>query len=182
MSEVQERYRVVSSGFGAVIGAVTPEGWEAQTPCEEWKARDLVAHVVAGHRGVIAGVRGGESAPLDADEDPKRAWEEASRAIDEIAGDPAESGKEIDGPLGKMPASDIIRQFVTMDMLVHTWDLARAVGADDRLDEPSVQRAYDVLKPMDAMLRRPHVFGPKVEPPAGADLQTEFLCFLGRRA
>jgi hypothetical protein len=31
------------------------------------------------------------------------------------------------------------------------------------------------------MLRQPGAFGPKVDPPAGADLQTEFLCFLGRR-
>ena len=35
---------------------------------------------------------------------------------------------------------------------------------------------------MDAMIRQPSVFGPKVEPPNGADVQTEFLCFLGRRA
>ena len=36
------------------------------------------------------------------------------------------------------------------------------------------------FKPMDAMLRSPGRFGPKTECPEGADLQTEFLCFLGR--
>lgn len=46
----------------------------------------------------------------------------------------------------------------------------------------SVRHAYEALKPMDAMIRRPYVFGPKLEPPQGADLQTEFLHFLGRRA
>lgn len=173
---------MVSNGFGAVLETVTPEAWEAQSPCEKWKARDVVAHVVAGHRGVIAAVRGGESTPLAPDEDPKRAWEEASQAVDGLAGDPATLAKEVDGPLGKMPAGQIIREFVTMDMLVHTWDLARAVNADERLDQPSVQHAYETLKPMDAMLRRADVFGPKLEPPPGADLQTEFLYFLGRRA
>jgi hypothetical protein len=69
-----------------------------------------------------------------------------------------------------------------MDVLVHTWDLARAVGADERLDEGSVRHAYEVLKPMDAVIRQPNVFGPKLESPPGADLQTEFLYFLGRRA
>jgi hypothetical protein len=34
---------------------------------------------------------------------------------------------------------------------------------------------------MDAMIRQPNVFGPKLEPPIDADLQTEFLYFLGRR-
>jgi uncharacterized protein (TIGR03086 family) len=142
----------------------------------------VVAHVVAGHRSVIAGVRGGESSRLGDDEDPKMAWDEASRTIDEITGDPEALAQEIDGPVGKMPAGEIIGRFVTMDVLVHTWDLARTVGADERLDEDSVRRAYEDLKPMDAMIRQPKVFGPKLQPPPEADLQTEFLYFLGRRA
>jgi uncharacterized protein (TIGR03086 family) len=182
MTDVQDRYRQVASGFDAAVRAVTPDKWEAQSPCEQWRARDVVAHVVAGHRGVIAGVRGGESKPVGADEDAKRAWEDSSRAIDEITGDPEASAKEIDGPVGRMPAAQIIGQFVTMDLLVHTWDLARAVGADEHLDGDSVGRAYEALTPMDAMIRQPNVFGPKLEPPPGADLQTEFLYFLGRRA
>jgi uncharacterized protein (TIGR03086 family) len=182
MTDVQSAYRQVSTGFDAAVRDVTPDKWEAQSPCEQWKARDVVAHVVAGHRGVIAGVRGGESTPLGADEDPKRAWEEASRAIIDITGDPDALAKEIDGPTGKMAAGQIIGRFVTMDLLVHTWDLARAVGAHERLDEASVRHAYETLKPMDAMIRQPNVFGPKLEPPPAPDLQTEFLYFLGRRA
>lgn len=182
MTDVQGAYRLVSNGFNAAVRAVTPDKWGAQSPCEQWKARDIVAHVVGGHRGVIAGVKGGESRPLSGDEDPKQAWEEASRAIDEITGDPDALAKEIDGPTGKMPAGQIIGRFVAMDLLVHTWDLARAVGADERLDENSVRAAYEALKPMDAMIRQPNVFGPKLEPPLGSDLQTEFLYFLGRRA
>lgn len=182
MADVQDAYWRVAQGFDAAVRTVTPDKWQAQSPCERWSARDVVAHVVAGHRGVIAGVRGGEPAPLGADEDPGQAWAEASRAINEITGDPEALTREIDGPVGKMPAGQIIGQFVTMDLLVHTWDLARAVGADERLDEDSVRRAYEALKPMDAMIRQPNVFGPKLEPPPGADLQTEFLYFLGRRA
>lgn len=182
MTDVQDAYRLVSNGFDTAVRAVTPDKWQAQSPCEEWKARDVVAHVVAGHSRVIAGVRGGEPKSLGPDEDPTRAWEEASRAIDEITGDPDGLSKEIDGPVGKMPAGQIIGQFVTMDLLVHTWDLAHTVGADEQLDEDSVRRAYEALKPMDAMIRQREVFGPKLEPPPGSDLQTEFLYFLGRRA
>ena len=182
MTDIQDRYRQVSNGFDATVRSVTPDKWEVQSPCEQWRARDVVAHVVEGHRGVIAGVRGGESKPLRADEDPKEAWKEASRAVNEITGDPEARAKEIDGPIGKMPAGEIIDRFVTMDLLVHTWDLARAVGADEHLDEDSIRRAYEALKPMDAMIRQPNVFGPKLDPPSGADLQTEFLYFLGRRA
>jgi uncharacterized protein (TIGR03086 family) len=182
MTNVQDSYRVVSSGFDAAVRAVTPEKWGAQSPCEQWTARDVVAHVVEGHRRVIAQVRGEQSEPLDADDDPRQAWESASRAIDEITGDPEAVSKEMDGPTGKMPVGQIIGQFVSMDTLVHTWDLARTIGADESLDEDSVRRAYEALKPMDAMIRQPYVFGPKLEPPMGADVQTEFLYFLGRRA
>jgi len=181
-TDVQDRYRRVAEGFEVAVKAATPDKWAAQSPCEKWKARDVVAHVVAGHRGVIAGVRGGESEPMDAGEDPEQAWEEATLAIDEITGDSEALATEIDGPTGKMAAGQIIDRFVTMDLLVHTWDLARAVGAPERLDEDSISRAFETLKPMDAMIRAPYVFGPKLDPPADADLQTEFLYFLGRRA
>ncbi len=180
--EIQDRYRLVSGGFDAAVRTVSPDQWGTQSPCEQWTARDVVAHVVEGHRGVIAGVRGGKSEPLGVDEDPKQAWEDASGAIGEITGDPEALAKEMDGPTGKMPAGQIIGQFVTMDVLVHTWDLARTVGADEHLDEDSVRRAYETLKPLDAMIRQPKVFGPKLEPPKGADVQAEFLYFLGRRA
>ena len=181
MSDVQDRYRLVAGGFDAAVKA-SDDKWDLQSPCEQWKARDVVSHIVEGHRSVIANVRGGESKPVGADEDVTRAWEDSSRAIDEITGDPGALAMEIDGPVGKMSAEQIISQFVTMDLLVHTWDLARAVGADERLDEDSVRSAYEALKPMDAMIRQPGVFGPKLGPPPGADVQTEFLYFLGRRA
>lgn len=182
MTDIQSSYRLASSGFGAAVRAVTPDKWNAQSPCDEWTARDVVAHVVSGHRRVIAGVRGGDPEPLGADEAPAQAWAEACRVLDEITGDPEAMAREMDGPVGKMPVGQIIGRFVTMDLLVHTWDLARAVGADEHLDEEAVRQAYETLKPMDAMIRGANVFGPRLDPPPGADLQTEFLYFLGRRA
>jgi uncharacterized protein (TIGR03086 family) len=182
MTDVQDRYRQVSTGFDAAVKSVTPDKWAAQSPCELWKARDVVAHVVQGHRGVIASVRGGDPEPLGDEEDARLAWEAASQALDEIAGDAEALAREVDGPVGKMPAGEIIGRFVTMDLLVHTWDLARAVGSDERLDEASVRNAYEALKPMDAMIRQPNVFGPRLDPPPDADVQTEFLYFLGRLA
>jgi hypothetical protein len=51
-----------------------------------------------------------------------------------------------------------------------------------RINADAVGHAYEGLKPMDGMLRGPGTFKDKVMPLAGADLQTEFLCFLGRDA
>ena len=182
MSDVHQQYESVSRGFDARVRAITPDQWDAQTPCAEWTTRDLLAHVVENHRGVIANVRGGASAPLGADEDATQAWTDASQAIIEITVDPVASAVEVQGPTGPVPAGQAIAQFMTMDVLVHTWDLARTIGADEHLDEEFVRQAYEALKPIDAMIRQPQVFGPRLEPPDGADLQTEFLYFLGRQA
>jgi hypothetical protein len=54
------------------------------------------------------------------------------------------------------------------------------VGGDEKLDADAVSGAYSGLKPLDAMIRRPGVFGPQVDAPAGADEQAELLSFLGR--
>ncbi len=59
-----------------------------------------------------------------------------------------------------MPAGQMISRFMTMDLLVHTWDLARAVGADERLDEDAgrntSQRAAEPRHPGSRRPARPH--------------------------
>ena len=182
MSQAQERYRLTAGAFDARVQATPPDSWNGGSPCTEWKARDVVAHVVDNHRRLIAEVAGVESKPMTADEDPKAAWTSAYATMRELTEDPEAMARSVQGPMGPMPLEQMLPQFVCMDMLVHTWDLARAVGGDERLDEESVQDAYETLKPMDTMIRQPNVFGPKLDPPPGADVQTEFLYFLGRRA
>jgi uncharacterized protein (TIGR03086 family) len=67
------------------------------------------------------------------------------------------------------------------DLLVHTWDLARAIGANDRLPPEACTLALHNLEPIDALLRSPGFYGPKLEPSDGADVQDRLLAFLGRR-
>ena len=69
----------------------------------------------------------------------------------------------VEGPAGKMAFEQMLARFVCMDVLVHTWDLARAVGGDEQLDEGSVTQAYRTLKPMDEQIRQPGFFGPKLD-------------------
>lgn len=83
---------------------------------------------------------------------------------------------------GRGTFEQAVDRFGNLDVLVHTWDLARAAGLDERLDAEEVHRVFAAVLPIDAMLRSPGACGPKLEPPAGADEQTRFLAFLGRRA
>ena len=186
MTEVQDRYRLVSSGFDAVVGDVGDVGsggWDAQTPCEGWSARDVVAHIVTGHRRIIANVKGGEPAPLGADEDPRTAWEHASRAVDDITGDP---GGDQHGD--RRPDRGNARRRNHRTVRLHGrarphlgpgQDGGRRRAPRRGIGPPGLRRS-EADGCHDPAARR--VFGAKLDPPAGADLQTEFLCFLGRRA
>lgn len=181
MSEVIERYQGLAEQFGARVEATPDDQWSAPSPCEDWKARDVVAHVVGNQRNIIAGIRGTTPEEVPADADPKVLWRESNAQLAEALQTEGALAKTVQGPMGDTPIEFMLGRILASDVLVHTWDLARAVGGDERLDQEAVGHAYEGLKPMDAMLRRPGVFGDKIEPPEGADLQTEFLCFLGRR-
>ena len=62
---------------------------------------------------------------------------------------------------------------VTGDVLIHTWDLARATGQDETLDAALVADMWEGMQPMDEMLRASGHYGPKVAVPETADVQTE---------
>ncbi len=67
------------------------------------------------------------------------------------------------------------------DHLIHGWDLARAIGADETLDPDMVAYAYDFLLPQVDGWRSAGVFGPPVEVPAGVSRQDQLLALTGRR-
>ena len=177
MQDVLDRFKSLAADFGARVDATDDSAWDNQSPCAEWKARDVVGHVVDNLKGLAGAGDGGSSDDLD---DPKQAWATTLAATITALEQPGALEKVIESPMGPMPLGDMVGRLICTDILVHTWDLARAVGGDERLNQDAIPMAYSGLKPIDAMLRRPGIFGPKIEAPAGADLQTEFLLFLGR--
>jgi uncharacterized protein (TIGR03086 family) len=180
MSEqVIQRMKSLVEGFDARVQAATPDSWSNQSPCEEWKARDVVVHIVNNYLRIGSALTGEALAPVADDEDAVTAWGRGKAAM--LAALEQDLSKPVDGPFGPMPAADLLGRFVANDTLVHTWDLARSVGGDEKLPEDVVAGAYAGLKPMDAMIRQPNVFGSKVEVDENADLQTQFLAFLGRK-
>lgn len=184
VGEVADRFRRLSEGFTARVAAVPPDGWANPSPCEGWTARDVVAHMV-GNAGFLLGLIAVEPpAGPSADEDPVAAWAAARDALQRALDDPQVAGREYHSQAmgGRGTFEQAVDRFGNLDALVHTWDLARAAGLDERLDPDEVHRAFEAAQPMDAMLRSPGACGPKLEAPPGADEQTRFLAFLGRRA
>ena len=181
MTEVADRYERVASAFDARVQAVPPGAWSGQSPCPDWTAHDVVKHVVDVTRLFLTRLNGGDPTPPDTDEDIVTSWRAEADAVKAALADPDKAATKIQGVGGPTPFEDVIGTVLCSDTLIHTWDLAKAAGLDDRLDPAAAEAALAFLTPNDAMLRGPGAFGEKLDAPADADAQTRLLCFVGRR-
>ncbi|MGH3494629.1 MAG: TIGR03086 family metal-binding protein [Sciscionella sp.] len=178
MSEIADRYRRRAAGFTARVEAVADDRWSRPSPCEGWTARDVVQHMTDGAATFLRRV----DREIPAASSPAALWAATRDMVQVALDDPTVASTEYDTPMGRMSFEQGVDQFVSFDTLIHTWDLARATGGDERLDPDDVHAAFEASQPLDAMLRSPGVCGPKLDPPPGADEQTRLLAFLGRTA
>lgn len=167
-----------------VVAGVGPEQLDETTPCESWKVRDLLGHVIGGHRFFAAALRG--EAPSGGDEplpeDFLAAYDEATAAC--------ASGFAADGaldqtyelPFGTMPGSAFMG-LATTDTFVHGWDLAKATGQSTDLDPTLASALLEQAKmAIQDSFRGPEgaPFGPEAEAPSDATPADRLAAFLGR--
>ena len=182
MSEISERFRTVAAGFTARVEGVPDGGWESPAPCEGWVARDVVRHLAdwtPEFFGERYGVSFGEVPSVD--DDPVAAWASVRDTMQAALDDPAVAGTEADGPMGRKSLAEMFAMIALPDVLVHTWDLARATGQDESLELSEVAAMYEGMEPMDEMIRGSGMFGPRVPVPDDADPQTKLIAFTGRQ-
>ncbi|HEX7094561.1 MAG TPA: TIGR03086 family metal-binding protein [Acidimicrobiales bacterium] len=182
--ELQER---AADEFGRRVDAVRKDQWSASTPCTEWNVRALVNHIVYEDRWAPHLVRGETidqvGTRYDGDQlgdDPQRAWADARAGALAAFRSPGALDQTVHLSYGDESSSGYLAQ-LTADHLVHAWDLARGIGADDTLDPELVQWAWDAMRPQEQMLRASGLFGEPVAVADDSDLQTKLLAFVGRR-
>ena len=182
MSELSERYGRVAGHFTERVEEVPSAAWDNPSPCEGWVARDVVRHLVTWVPAFLQGYAAIElpSGP-PVDQDPVGAWRVVRDAIQAALQDPETAARTFDTPGGRVTLADAVDQFITADILVHTWDLARATGLDESLDAAAVRRLVDGMEPHDAALRASGHYGPRIEVPSDADAQSRLLAFMGRQ-
>jgi uncharacterized protein (TIGR03086 family) len=180
VSETAERYQRVAAGFSARLTNVAGAQWSAVTPCADWTARDLAAHVIGTQRRVITRLSDASVDEVQSDGDLPAQWNEASREITDALLDPSRAAVIVGGMFGEQSFESLVGRMVCTDILVHTWDLARATGQDEHLDPKAVSMAAEFLLSIDDAIRAPGGFGEKLTPSSDADDQTRFLNFCGR--
>jgi uncharacterized protein (TIGR03086 family) len=138
MSEVSDRYAAIAAGFTARVAGVAPDRWAAPSPCPDWTARDVVAHVVSSHHRVLAMVSKSEPPAVAADADVAREWSAATGAM--RAALASEPPATVGTMFGDMPFEWLVNRLICTDTLIHCWDLARATGQTSGWTRPRSPR------------------------------------------
>ncbi len=174
------RHRVIAAGFAERTEAVTD--WDAPSPVAEWTTRDVVRHLVEWFPSFLANGAGITLPDVpDVDEDPVGAWRAHAGHVQAVLDDPATADKVLSNRhTGDVPLPEAIDRFYTSDIFMHTWDLARGAGLDDRLDPDTCAELVAGLEPMADVLASSGQYGERVAVPDDADAQTRMLGLIGR--
>ena len=173
------RHRAVAAGFTARVRGASD--WAAPAPVPGWRARDIVGHRVEWVPAVLKSATGlvldrGPSPEAD----PVTAWQVHTDAVQRLLDGPDAATPFRHPMVGEMPLPVAVDQFYVSDVFMHTWDLARATGQDERLDEQTCAALLAGMTPIEELLRSSGQYGPAVQVPDDADAQTRLLGFIGR--
>ncbi len=172
MTEQGDVWKQAAQKWGELLAQVGDEQMDLPTPCTDWKVRDLIEHAMhwQGQGGAIfgAGTKPGDD------------WATIEPALGAALAEPANL-EGVAEEMGGMPKQQVVG-FVIGDLVVHSWDLARSIGADETLPAEAVQATLMGLQRVpEEMLRGGTMFGPAIEVAEDASSQEKLLAFAGRR-
>jgi len=185
-----EALALARSEFVRRLQAVTPDDWIHPTPCDDWTVHDLVLHVVSGDRMAAALVRGATRAEatalrqtVDLGDDALAAFNTAADWLAAAFAEPGAFERVCAHPSGLFDTGAQLLGFRIGDYALHAWDLARAIGADETLDDAVVEAVWTALQPVGPLIGSSGVFGagPTGHVTGAAPLQARLLDLTGRR-
>jgi uncharacterized protein (TIGR03086 family) len=173
--------RAVAVADSAIAG-VRPDQWSAPTPCTEWDLRQLLNHLVGGTKAFLSMQTGGAPVDRAADhvgDDPLGSFR---AAVAELRAAFAEDGaleKTVASPFGEAPGLVLVNMRVN-EMMIHSWDVAKASGQSTDLDPELAAQCLDDLRRLRAAGRGAEVFAEAQEAPPGATAADQLAAVAGR--
>ena len=169
----------------ALIDAVEPGDLGLPTPCAEYDVRTLLGHQLAVLDRIDTALNGGNPVELPmvtTTDDVTGVWKERRTKLEATLTAGTILGRTCTVPWGTVPGAVAIAGY-TGELTVHSWDLAKATGRVDELDDdlatyllPLVQRAIP------AEPRGGHIpFGPVVPVADDASPYDRLVAWEGRR-
>lgn len=170
--------------LGALAAELAPMQLAAATPCPEWDVRALLDHVLGAGR-MFTLVNAGHQVGPDAGD---LVGTDPSSAIADGAKDNVDAWRRpgaLDGdrtyPFGTFPAPAALLLNIT-EVVVHTWDLAKAIDQDPTIDPEVATVVYEFWEPMSLdPMRASGAFGPPIQVDATSSPSHRLLGYLGRQ-
>lgn len=177
-----DRFRERAAEFSSRAEAVPAGAWDNPSPCDGWTASDIVDHMVSWMPAFLASV-GTDLGPVPPiGDDPSAAWTQLAAAIQAVLDDPVASAREFTHEhLGTQTVEQAIATIMIGDIVIHTWDLARATGGDEQLDPVTVHDMLGGIEAMGDALAQSGQYASAVPVADDADEQTRLLALTGRR-
>ena len=172
-------YETAATGFAEVL-AQCGSDLGGDSPCEGWKAQDVVDHVLGGTSHFTAAF-GGQVPDVLPTPTCRPRYATLRAALVEACRQPGALDQMVDSPLGGQLPGSVMLGIYTTDTLIHTWDLARAIGVDVRLDADLLERSWEGVKPIEELVRTPGVFGSAVDIDDSAPMQDRAMAWFGRQ-
>ncbi|WP_440070085.1 TIGR03086 family metal-binding protein [Streptosporangium sp. OZ121] len=171
-----------------IIHIIEPDQLSARTPCSEYDVRKLINHLLFWGPSLEAAARketvpppAGSETDVDLTEgDWAAALEIHVKRTVAAWSRPAawEGTTHMGGPM-ELPAS-LVGGMVVGELVVHGWDLARAIDRRPAWDDDLVAYLHDELAKNAAQGREMGVYGPEVGVPASASPLDRALGLIGR--
>ncbi len=168
--------------FSEVV-AGAKDRWDWPSPCPGWNAKGVVEHVIGFHDVLILVPFGAK--PHRPKNDPRARWEVSEEAIFGVLSDDRVIAEPVAVPsvgqsTGTTMALGPLLAALTSDVLIHTWDLAKAVKCDTTLDPELCEHALARGRQSEESIRRSGMYGPPVEVASDSDVASRMLGFFGR--
>lgn len=172
--------------FEQRLHLVDADDWTRATPCSEWDVHALVNHVIGGNRRYTMLLHGASAASVQRTRtedhlgaNPLAAFTTTARELAAAFGEADALTRVAHHPIGDRTGAELLAMRV-LDLIVHAWDLAQALDADDTLDPDGVDYALAHVEVIDVG-RQHGSFAVPIDPsPLIASGQARLLHLAGR--
>ena len=183
--DVPQIFAVCVAEFGDRVHVVGDQ-WGAPSALPGWTVQELVRHVVEEDRWappLFAGATIAEIGDRFSGDllgtDPVGAFDTAAVSALDAVREAGAMERTVHLSFGDLPGAEYALQLAA-DHLVHAWDLARSIGADDRLDPAAAAALAAWFVPVQPLYRQAGGIGEPVPVPAAAGPQARLLGMMGR--
>ncbi|MFI6847557.1 TIGR03086 family metal-binding protein [Kitasatospora sp. NPDC050467] len=184
-TEVRRHYAAAGAEVARLIRTAPEDQWSAPTPCREWEVRTLVNHLAAQHLWVCQAIAGytpdqiGRRFQGDVlGRNPLGVWEMAVDSAVRALGRPGAPDLLVHVSYGVRDVGGYVRE-LTAETVVHSWDLARALGESGRMPQGAARYALAEFRGY-RDLAGTGLFDPPLTALPGADAQELLLALTGR--